>query len=96
MYLFTDDLAVMTAAHEAYEIELPTLSVEISLQGIGISVVDNFKTEEIAYMCIASSAIIWEQSVKTRFKFVSPESSRQFGLQHLNSSIFPSIVLDMI
>ncbi|KAL3998071.1 N-terminal region of Chorein a TM vesicle-mediated sorter family protein [Acanthocheilonema viteae] len=68
VYLFTDNLAVMTAAHEAYEIELPTLSVEISLQGIGISIVDNFKTEEIAYMCIASSAIIWEQFVKTRFK----------------------------
>uniref|UniRef100_A0A158Q918 VP13A protein n=1 Tax=Elaeophora elaphi TaxID=1147741 RepID=A0A158Q918_9BILA len=68
VYLFTDNLAVMTTAHEAYEIELPTLSVEISLQGIGISIVDNFKTEEIAYMCIASSAIIWEQSIKTRFK----------------------------
>uniref|UniRef100_A0A915Q109 Vacuolar protein sorting-associated protein 13A n=1 Tax=Setaria digitata TaxID=48799 RepID=A0A915Q109_9BILA len=68
VYLFTDDLAVMTTAHEAYEIELPTLSIEMSLQGIGISIVDNFKTEEIAYMCIASSAIIWEQFVKTRFK----------------------------
>lgn len=70
VYLFTDSLAVMTTAHEAYEIELPTLSIEVSLQGIGISIVDNFKTEEIAYMCIASSAIIWEQSIKTRFKFV--------------------------
>ncbi|VIO96842.1 Uncharacterized protein BM_BM5678 [Brugia malayi] len=68
VYLFTDDLAVMTTAHEAYEIELPTFSVEISLQGIGISIVDNFKTEEIAYLCIASSAIIWEQFVKTRYK----------------------------
>ncbi|VDP21601.1 unnamed protein product [Onchocerca flexuosa] len=58
----------MTTAYQAYEIELPTLSLEISLQGIGISIVDNFKTEEIAYMCIASSAIIWEQFVRARFR----------------------------
>ncbi|MCP9261143.1 Vacuolar protein sorting-associated protein 13A [Dirofilaria immitis] len=49
IYLFTDDVAVMTAAYQAHEIELPILSFEISLQGIGISIVDNFKTEEIAY-----------------------------------------------
>lgn len=71
VYLFTDDLAVMTTAHEAYEVERPTLSLEMSLQGIGISVVDNFKTEEIAYMGIASSAIIWEQFIKTRFRYYS-------------------------
>ncbi|VDK58665.1 unnamed protein product [Gongylonema pulchrum] len=70
VYLFTNDLAVMTTAHEAYEVERATLSLEMSLQGIGVSVVDNFKTEEIAYMGIASSAIIWEQFVKTRFRYL--------------------------
>lgn len=75
IYLFTDDVAVMTTAYQAYEIELPTLSLEISLQGIGISIVDNFKTEEIAYMCIASSAIVWEQFVRARFRSVSSENS---------------------
>lgn len=79
VYLFTDSLAVMTIAHEAYEVELPTLSFEISLQGIGISIVDNFKTEEIAYLCIASSAIIWEQCVKTRFRFVFTGNFRGSG-----------------
>lgn len=68
VYLFTDDLAVATRANEAYEVERVSQSIELSLQGIGLSLVDNIKSEEIAYMGIASSAVIWEQLVKSRYK----------------------------
>lgn len=68
--LFTDDLAVMTMAHEAYEVERITQQIEFALHGIGISLVNNLKAEEVLYMGIASSAVIWEQLVKSRYKYV--------------------------
>lgn len=71
VYLFTDDLAVATRANEAYEIERVSQSIEVSLQGIGLSLVDNLKSEEIAYMGIASSSVIWEQLVKSRYKLLT-------------------------
>ncbi|VDN06934.1 unnamed protein product [Thelazia callipaeda] len=99
IYLFTEDLAVMTNAHEAYEVELPTVSIEISLQGIGVSIVDNFKTEEIAYMCIASSAIIWEQFIKSRFKPFTVKQMKAIEVAYQtwipNSSDEPVVVDDL-
>uniref|UniRef100_F1KPF0 Vacuolar protein sorting-associated protein 13A n=1 Tax=Ascaris suum TaxID=6253 RepID=F1KPF0_ASCSU len=69
--LFTDDLAVMTMAHEAYEVERITQQIEFALHGIGISLVNNLKAEEVLYMGIASSAVIWEQLVKSRYKLLT-------------------------
>lgn len=58
----------MTTAYEAYEIEPVDQQIEISLQGIGLSLVNNINSEEIIYMGIASSAVIWEQFVRSRFR----------------------------
>ncbi|VDK42182.1 unnamed protein product [Anisakis simplex] len=66
--LFTDDFAVMTMAHQAYEVERINQQIEFSLQGIGISLVNNLKAEEILYMGIASSDIVWEYKYKSRYK----------------------------
>ncbi|MFH4984340.1 hypothetical protein AB6A40_011049 [Gnathostoma spinigerum] len=55
-------------AHEAYEIERINQQCEISLKGLGLSLVDNYKTEEILYLGIASSSIIWEYESRNRYR----------------------------
>ncbi|KAE9550830.1 hypothetical protein FO519_005958 [Halicephalobus sp. NKZ332] len=67
-FLITDDLAVMTTAQQAYEVERMDMSTEINIQGIGISVINNLVSQEIIYMGISCSGILWEQKVKNRFK----------------------------
>lgn len=58
--LLTEDLALATAAQQAGELERSELEVIISLQGIGLSLIDNATQTDILYLCIASSGIIWE------------------------------------
>uniref|UniRef100_A0A914YWY4 Uncharacterized protein n=1 Tax=Panagrolaimus superbus TaxID=310955 RepID=A0A914YWY4_9BILA len=70
-FLVTDDLAVMTTAQQAYEVERMDMQAEISIQGIGISIVNNLISQEILYMGISSSGIMWEQEMKRRFKPLS-------------------------
>ena len=67
-FLVTDDLAVMTTAQQAYEVERMDMSTEINIQGIGISIINNLVSQEIIYMGVSCSGIIWEQKMKNRFK----------------------------
>ena len=70
-FLITDDLAVMTTAQQAYEVERMDMQAEVSIQGIGISIVNNLISQEILYMGISQSGIVWEQAMKNRFKAFS-------------------------
>uniref|UniRef100_A0A914DD96 Vacuolar protein sorting-associated protein 13 n=1 Tax=Acrobeloides nanus TaxID=290746 RepID=A0A914DD96_9BILA len=69
--LFTDDLPVMTEAMEAYECERIDLLSEITIKGIGISMVDNLKGIELLYMALSSSDVLWEQKQRHRFRSFS-------------------------
>ncbi|KAH3865967.1 hypothetical protein DPMN_029015, partial [Dreissena polymorpha] len=60
--LFTHDLALASVAQEAGELE-----ITLSIQDIGLSLVNNFTQREVAYLGITSSGIIWEEKRK-RFK----------------------------
>uniref|UniRef100_A0A7E4VBS0 VPS13_mid_rpt domain-containing protein n=1 Tax=Panagrellus redivivus TaxID=6233 RepID=A0A7E4VBS0_PANRE len=68
-FVFTDDLAVMTTAQQTYEAERMDMATEMNIQGIGISIVNNLLSQEILYMGISCSGILWEKRVKTdRYK----------------------------
>ncbi|XP_067143145.1 intermembrane lipid transfer protein Vps13 isoform X2 [Centruroides vittatus] len=58
--LLTEDLALATAAQQAGELERSELEVVISLQGVGLSLIDNTAQTDILYLCISSSGILWE------------------------------------
>ncbi|XP_022255668.1 vacuolar protein sorting-associated protein 13C-like [Limulus polyphemus] len=71
--IFTEDIAVATAAQEAGELERIEQEITVSLQGVGISLVDSERRSEIVYMSLANSGVLWEQRKfrSHRFKPVS-------------------------
>lgn len=71
--MFTSDLAIATAAQEAGELERIEQEITLTLQGVGISLVDNDAKLEIMYMGITSSGVIWESKKmkSSRFKPLS-------------------------
>ncbi|XP_066503943.1 intermembrane lipid transfer protein VPS13C isoform X2 [Hoplias malabaricus] len=66
--LFTEDLAVVTKARQAEELEQFQQEVNISLQNLGLSLINNNNRNEIAYVGITSSGVVWEMRPKNRWK----------------------------
>uniref|UniRef100_A0A3B4BFQ5 Uncharacterized protein n=1 Tax=Periophthalmus magnuspinnatus TaxID=409849 RepID=A0A3B4BFQ5_9GOBI len=75
--LFTEDLAVVTKARQAEELEQFEQEVKISLQNLGLSLVNNSSRQEIAYIGIPSSGVVWEMKPKNRWK---PFSQKNINL----------------
>uniref|UniRef100_A0A158PAL6 VPS13_C domain-containing protein n=1 Tax=Angiostrongylus cantonensis TaxID=6313 RepID=A0A158PAL6_ANGCA len=67
--LFTMDLDIARAAYGSWETDTVNMQVELALQGVGLSLVDNSIGKELLYIGISSSDILWEEEVrKGRFK----------------------------
>ncbi|KAG7264760.1 hypothetical protein CRUP_015201 [Coryphaenoides rupestris] len=66
--LFTEDVAVVTKARQAEELEQFEQEVNVSLQNLGLSLVNNTSRQEIAYVGITSSGVVWEMKPKNRWK----------------------------
>ncbi|KAI6181597.1 Vacuolar protein sorting-associated protein 13C [Aphelenchoides besseyi] len=66
--LFTHDLSVATIAKEAYEVERMDQQIELNLHGIGLSLVNNRIGQEIMFLGMSSSDILWEHKVRARFR----------------------------
>ncbi|CAL8243628.1 unnamed protein product [Lota lota] len=66
--LFTEDVAVVTKARQAEELEQFEQEVNVSLQNLGFSLVNNASRQEIAYVGITSSGVVWEMKPKNRWK----------------------------
>ncbi|KAK7944308.1 hypothetical protein WMY93_000036 [Mugilogobius chulae] len=75
--LFTEDVAVVTKARQAEELEQFEQEVKISLQNLGLSLVNNSTRQEIAYIGILSSGVVWEMKPKNRWK---PFSQKNINL----------------
>uniref|UniRef100_A0A8C7E7K8 Vacuolar protein sorting 13 homolog C n=1 Tax=Naja naja TaxID=35670 RepID=A0A8C7E7K8_NAJNA len=74
--LFTEDVALVSKARQAEELEQPDQEVNIALQGLGLSLVNNNRKQEISYIGITSSGIVWELKPKQRWK--------PFNQKHIN------------
>ncbi|KAJ1351608.1 hypothetical protein KIN20_007693 [Parelaphostrongylus tenuis] len=67
--LFTKDLDIARSAYGSWETDTVNMQVELALQGVGLSLVDNSIGKELLYIGISSSDILWEEEVrKGRFK----------------------------
>lgn len=75
--LFTHDRNVAENAQAANLYEIIQQEITVSIYGLGLSLVNNVKRQEIMYMGIASSGIIWETCKMTgrRFKPLNPKES---------------------
>ncbi|XP_076324166.1 LOW QUALITY PROTEIN: intermembrane lipid transfer protein VPS13A-like [Tachypleus tridentatus] len=58
---FTEDVALVTAAQVAGELEQYEQEVTVSLLGVGISFVDSENRSEIMYVSFANSGVLWEK-----------------------------------
>ncbi|XP_077419043.1 intermembrane lipid transfer protein VPS13C isoform X3 [Vanacampus margaritifer] len=74
--IFTEDVAVVTKARQAEELEQFQQEVRLSLQNLGLSLVDNLNRQEVAYVGIPSSGVVWEMKPKNRWK--------PFSHKHIN------------
>ncbi|XP_069621703.1 intermembrane lipid transfer protein VPS13C isoform X2 [Ranitomeya imitator] len=66
--LFTEDVALVTKARQAEEMEQPDQEVNISIHSLGLSLINNETKQEISYIGITSSGVIWELMPKQKWK----------------------------
>lgn len=72
--LFSQDLALVTVAQQAGELERIEQEINLFIFGLGLSLVNNLNQTEVAYLGITSSGIIWEEK-KKRFKAMDLKNS---------------------
>ncbi|XP_051012690.1 intermembrane lipid transfer protein VPS13C [Acomys russatus] len=75
--LFTDDVAIVTKALQAEEMEQADREVTLSLHSLGLSLVNNENKQEVSYIGITSSGVVWEMKPKRKWK---PFSQKQIML----------------
>ncbi|XP_073508834.1 intermembrane lipid transfer protein VPS13C isoform X3 [Phyllobates terribilis] len=66
--LFTEDVALVTKARQAEEMEQPDQEINISIHSLGLSLINNETKQEISYIGITSSGVIWELMPKQKWK----------------------------
>ncbi|XP_063782573.1 intermembrane lipid transfer protein VPS13C isoform X2 [Pseudophryne corroboree] len=66
--LFTEDVALVTKARQSEEMEQPDQEINISIHSLGLSLINNVNKQEISYIGITSSGIIWEMMPKQKWK----------------------------
>ncbi|XP_055453871.1 intermembrane lipid transfer protein VPS13C isoform X2 [Psammomys obesus] len=75
--LFTDDVAMVSKALQAEEMEQADHEVSLSLHSLGLSLVNNENKQEVSYVGITSSGVVWEMKPKQKWK---PFSQKQIML----------------
>lgn len=80
--LFTEDIQLAEGAQASNILEVIQQDITVSIHGIGLSLINNAARQELMYLGIASSGVIWESSKlnHNRFKFLDPKLSIQ--LEH--------------
>ncbi|ELK31334.1 Vacuolar protein sorting-associated protein 13C [Myotis davidii] len=66
--LFTDDVALVSKALQAEEMEHADHEITFSLHSLGLSLVNNEKKQEVSYIGITSSGVVWEMKPKQKWK----------------------------
>ncbi|XP_053148105.1 intermembrane lipid transfer protein VPS13A isoform X2 [Hemicordylus capensis] len=67
--LFTEDEKVFKATYESEKAELAEQEIIVSLQDVGISLVNNYSKQEVGYIGITSSDVIWETKPKKKSRW---------------------------
>ncbi|RMB94467.1 hypothetical protein DUI87_29278 [Hirundo rustica rustica] len=75
--LFTDDVALVSKARQAEELEQPDQEISLSIHSLGLSLVNNENKKEISYIGITSSDVVWERKPRQKWK---PFNQKQINL----------------
>ncbi|RLW05256.1 hypothetical protein DV515_00005324 [Chloebia gouldiae] len=74
--LFTEDENVFKLTYESVKAELAEQEIILSLQDVGISLVNNYTKQEVSYIGITSSDVVWETKPKKKSRW-KPMSVKQ-------------------
>uniref|UniRef100_A0A8C6JSE6 Uncharacterized protein n=1 Tax=Melopsittacus undulatus TaxID=13146 RepID=A0A8C6JSE6_MELUD len=74
--LITDNVNVFKLAYESVKAELAEQEIVLSLQDVGISLVNNYTKQEVSYIGITSSDVVWETKPKKKSRW-RPMSVKQ-------------------
>ncbi|KFO96709.1 Vacuolar protein sorting-associated protein 13C, partial [Calypte anna] len=75
--LFTDDVALVSKARQAEELEQPDQEINLSIHSLGLSLVNNENKKEISYIGITSSGVVWEMKRRQKWR---PFNQKQINL----------------
>ncbi|XP_012873844.1 PREDICTED: vacuolar protein sorting-associated protein 13A [Dipodomys ordii] len=67
--LFTEDPKVFKATYESEKAELAEQEIVLALQDVGVSLVNNYTKQEVAYIGITSSDVVWETKPKKKSRW---------------------------
>ncbi|KAM8801927.1 intermembrane lipid transfer protein VPS13A isoform 1-T1 [Rhynchonycteris naso] len=67
--LFTEDPKVFKVTYENERAELAEQEIVLALQDVGISLVNNYTKQEVAYIGITSSDVVWETKPKKKARW---------------------------
>ncbi|XP_037348487.1 intermembrane lipid transfer protein VPS13A isoform X1 [Talpa occidentalis] len=67
--LFTEDPKVFKVTYESEKAELAEQEIVLALQDVGISLVNNYTRQEVAYIGITSSDVVWETKPKKKSRW---------------------------
>ncbi|XP_017529490.2 intermembrane lipid transfer protein VPS13A isoform X2 [Manis javanica] len=67
--LFTEDPRVFKVTYESEKVELAEQEIVLALQDVGISLVNNYTKQEVAYIGITSSDVVWETKPKKKARW---------------------------
>ncbi|KAF7694965.1 vacuolar protein sorting-associated protein 13A isoform X1 [Silurus meridionalis] len=98
--LFTNEERVFKLLCESERVELAEQEISLSLQDMGISLVNNSTSQEVAYIGISSSDVVWETKPKKkrRWKVLSgkdAEMLEQAYKTYTESNPVDHCILDM-
>ncbi|KAM6110029.1 LOW QUALITY PROTEIN: intermembrane lipid transfer protein VPS13A [Phoenicopterus ruber ruber] len=74
--LITEDQNVFKLTYESVKAELAEQEIVLSLQDVGISLVNNYTKQEVSYIGITSSDVVWETKPKKKSRW-RPMSVKQ-------------------
>ncbi|XP_077331018.1 intermembrane lipid transfer protein VPS13A isoform X1 [Lithobates pipiens] len=75
--LFTEDEHVFSVTYENEKAELAEQEVTISLSDVGISLVNNYSKQEVCYIGISSSDVVWETKKRSRWRPLSVKQTEK-------------------
>uniref|UniRef100_A0A2K6GA73 Vacuolar protein sorting 13 homolog A n=1 Tax=Propithecus coquereli TaxID=379532 RepID=A0A2K6GA73_PROCO len=67
--LFTEDPRVFKVTYESEKAELAEQEIALALQDVGISLVNNYTKQEVAYIGFTSSDVVWETKPKKKARW---------------------------
>uniref|UniRef100_A0A8C5MNH3 Vacuolar protein sorting 13 homolog A n=1 Tax=Leptobrachium leishanense TaxID=445787 RepID=A0A8C5MNH3_9ANUR len=75
--LFTEDESVFQVTYDSEKAELAEQEITISLSNVGISLVNNYSKQEVSYIGITSSDVVWENKKKSRWRPLSVKQTEK-------------------